>query len=420
MLSCLFVGSGEAAQVTFDSPTDQARITITEWACSSLFDFASADKANCTWVDAATVRISFGTITSAAQADGLLAVNGKVVLRGGLLRPLCLRSAEICLTDQTASESFVFARPPLIPIPPTVIVGGAQSVGLCTDITLDASGSYGSGGRPYKSLQWNVSAIAKVNQTLDTTEIKSLLDRFSAVRQVFGLINIKRNTVKVGQYSFTLRLTNFLGLSTSSTHRVAVTDDANMPTLTLVGPAYRNITASTPLTILSVASPSVCASSFAAIKYAWTVQLGNKTLALKSTSVDPSRFSLPAYSLIVGNLYTITVNATTKGSSVKASVFVFVAPGPVTAIILGSRARSVPQDKPFTLDGSISFDADTSSLKGLAYRVSNYSPPNSLVSSAIQSPFNMFTTSFISVDMHASIIGQLRSRVRTLQRCSHR
>lgn len=210
-----------------------------------------------------------------------------------------------------------------------------------------------------------------MNQPLNTTEILKFLDRFSVTYQVLGLATIKRKKLDVGQYSFTLRLTSFLGLRSSITHRVTVTDDSNIPTLSLVGPSYRTMIASSPLTILSAASPSVCASSFAAIKYVWTVQLNNLTTTIKSSSKDPTRFSLPAYSLEVGNLYKVTVTATSGSSSVTASVLVFVAPGPVTALILGSRARSIPRDKPFTLDGSISFDADTKSLAGLSYKVSS-------------------------------------------------
>ena len=130
--------------------------------------------------------------------------------------------------------------------------------------------------------------------------------------------------------------------------------------------------ASSPLTILSVATLTTCASG-AIVTFAWTVKNENRTAStyIKSSSLDPSIFAIPAYSLVVDNNYIITVTASTHASTVSTSTIVYVAHGVVTAVIVGGTYRSAPVDKVLLLDASSSYDSDYPQSSGstLSYQV---------------------------------------------------
>ena len=130
--------------------------------------------------------------------------------------------------------------------------------------------------------------------------------------------------------------------------------------------------ASSPLTILSVATLSSCASR-ASVTFTWIVRSGNQTAptSINSSSLDPSVFAIPSYGLVVDNVYTIMVTASTDMSTVSASTIVYVAHGVVTAVIVGGTHRSAPADKVLQLDASGSYDSDViqSSTSRLSYQV---------------------------------------------------
>ena len=177
-------------------------------------------------------------------------------------------------------------------------------------------------------------------------------------------------------YTIALSLTNFLGLTSFATVTITVNTDSNLPLLSVIGPSYRTIVASSPLTILSVATLTTCASG-AIVTFAWTVKNENRTAStyIKSSSLDPSIFAIPAYSLVVDNNYIVTVTASTHASTVSTSTIVYVAHGVVTAVIVGGTYRSAPVDKVLLLDASSSYDSDYPQSSGstLSYQVQQYS-----------------------------------------------
>jgi hypothetical protein len=184
--------------------------------------------------------------------------------------------------------------------------------------------------------------------------------------RLVGLLLFQRQT-----YTFTLSLTNFLGLSNFVTIVSVVGSDPNLPVLTIIGPSYQTIVPSSDLSILSAATLSSCASKATSVIYSWSVQKDGLTLSILSTSLDPTRFSLSAYTLEVGTAYTVTITASAGSSSSSASVIVFVNKGVVTAAVVGGYFRTASLDKIFTLDASISSDAAVSpaSASTLAYKV---------------------------------------------------
>ena len=131
--------------------------------------------------------------------------------------------------------------------------------------------------------------------------------------------------------------------------------------------------ASSPLTILSVATLSSCASRALPVAFVWAVKEGNSTANtdITSSSLDPSIFVVPSYELVVNTVYTITVTASANTSTVSASTIVYVAHGVVTAVIVGGTYRSAPVDKVLQLDASGSHDSDypQTSTSMLTYQV---------------------------------------------------
>ena len=71
-------------------------------------------------------------------------------LLGGLLGPACTSTNPNCqATSLKASTASVITAAPLQPSSPTVVLIAPQVSSLCANLTLDATGSYGNGGRLY-------------------------------------------------------------------------------------------------------------------------------------------------------------------------------------------------------------------------------------------------------------------------------
>jgi hypothetical protein len=355
--SSRFSDSGQAVVITFDSSTDQAGVITISWACSLLFTFTGASRTTCTWVNTSAVSASFGVVTDVASNVLYLSTGDSVTLNGGLLKAFCSGTASACASNPVASTMSVITLGPLNPSAPTVIVNAPRFLSFCNDLLLDATGSYGNGGRLYNAVVWTVSAS---DTTVDVSAIQAYLNSASASYQVSRLFSISSMMLIKATYTFTLSLTNFIGLSNFISIVTVVTSDHDTPILTVIGPLYQNIAASTALTILSAATLSSCASQLTTVMYSWSVQKDGLSFSLTSISLDPTRFSLPAYMLAVDTSYLITITVSVGNSSSSASVTVFVTKGFVTAAVIGGLTRTAPMDKILTLDASISSDAAVS------------------------------------------------------------
>ena len=378
MTSSQFSDSGQKVLVRFDSESDSGGIKAVTWPCSLLLNFIGSTTTLCTWIDAMTISLSFGVVMNSVDDSVLLTVGDDVTLRGGLLRAFCTADSNICSQNPSSTLKSVTIQGPAIPFIPTVILSAPHLVGSCANVTLDATASYGDGGRPFRSILWNVSGanygLTGSRVPVDTSSIESYLQRFSLQYQVDRPITISRHALSKASYTFTLTLTNFLGFSSTQTEVVVVGSDSNIPILSVLGPSYQVIVASSPLNIKSIATLSTCSSRSKSIEYSWTVQLESGAyVPVKSLSRDPSRFSIPAYSLLVDRTYTVTITAKAGPSSSSVSVSVYVAYGDLAAAVVGGYIRSSPVDKAFVLDASISTDADTPLLtkSTLTYQVRN-------------------------------------------------
>ena len=383
-LKAIFSDNGQTVLVTFDSPTDEAGLTTLSWPCKKVLDFGNKADSSCAWLNATTVSVTFAAMSLASNPASYLNVLDRITVVQGTLRAFCTSTASVCSSNPTAFGSLL-VQAPLKPAAPTVIISAPSKIGACANLSVDASGSYGNGGRPFKSVAWSLSTT----ESGDTTTILNYLDAYSAVNQVTLPFTISRSQLLPGTYSFSLRLTNFLGASTSTSVKTIVSADRSLPLLTIIGSAYQVITASQTLSILSTVSLSSCVPPMP-VKYKWFVQLSGQSTAIISTSTDPRTFSLSSYSLKVDNTYTIILNATTGTSTASESVQVYVAQGPVTAVVRGGYAQSIPLDQELILDASISQDANVQQSKTptLLYMVI-------LVPSSTSQPSYLFASKFL-------------------------
>ena len=363
-----------------------AGITAESWTCDTLFTFKNAVTASCSWQDATTVRMTFQSMNNAQDSRKNLIVGDTITLINGLIRAFCTSPTTACMRNPTATSTVLTVIRPADPSYPIVIINAPRKAGLCADLFLDVSSSYGSGGRPYNTVTWTVSGIYYENgaavSVVNTTSIEAYLNGYSAVYQVSRPITVPKRHLDLGTYTFTLTTQNFLGLESSKSFDVDITNSARSVAVTILGPTYLSEHASSQITLFALASVSACtksstststSTSSVAIKYAWHVQLGTKSVPVTSSSLDPSKFTLPPHALQVGRSYSITVTASERRLSSSATVTMFISQGRVIASIAGGYSRSNPVNKALVLDASASRDADVALglQSNLTYQVSS-------------------------------------------------
>jgi REJ domain len=373
ILSSKFSNSGQEVLVTFNKPTDLAGISAAIWPCTGLFGFIGAAITSCKWVNASAVIASFGVVKSVQTSVMYLSPGANVTLRAGLLRAYCTESVSFCFSNPTASSARVTTQAPSNPSRPTVVVSAPGTLGACSNLTLDATGSYGNGGRLYTTVVWTVTTTSTGIAAMSAAAIQKYLNTESTSYQVYQPITVDSSLLTRATYTITLALTNFLGLRSSEAVVITLSADRDLPSVSIIGPLFQNMPASQPLTILSAASLSACSSkdALAAVKYAWTVKSKFVDLALKTTSLDPSKFTLPAYALAFDETYVITITASSSTSSSFASTTVYIASGAIIAAVVGGYTRSSPVNKDLVLDASISYDSNISptAVSTLIYKV---------------------------------------------------
>ena len=360
--------SGQTVTITFNSPTDKGGILDATWPCDRLFTFIGASLSKCSWVSAITVSVSFPVVLDAASSAKYLRAGDAVTLRSSLLRAYCSGSVRTCALNPSSNANSFTVQVPLNPDQPTIVITAPNHIGACSDLSIDATASYGNGGRIYSAVVWTVSATQRVN----TSRVLNILRASSSVYQVYRPITLPKGILSPATYTFTLRLTNFLGSSTSKAFDVTVKNDQKDPDVTIIGSTFRTIFASSGFSIDSAASFSGCTAATSSLTFTWSVKLDGVDTAITSISSNPTKFILSPYTLAVDKTYTITVTATAAGGlSSSSTVTVYVARGALTALITGGSKRTVPVDKQLFLDATQSSDADMpkNTVSSLFYQV---------------------------------------------------
>ena len=346
LVSATFASDGGSATVSFSGATNQGGISSSQWPCYRIFNFTSVTSCTCSWINSSFVKIFFPTLSELP----LLAPGDFLTLLDSVLTASCTTGA-VCLNS---TRQAVQALSPLSPIAPVVVFNLPAVASTCDDLTIDASPSYGNGGRNYQYISW---ALSSTTTSANISKIIALLP--NTTHLLSAPVTVPKNLLTAGTVTLTLHLRNFLGQSGASTAIIDIIAGEAIPAVSILGSHSVTITPNSMLSIQTKTTPSSCASS-SIVTYTWHVYLSGVLQRMSSTSLSPSIFRANPYTFQVGNYYDILVNASTPGGSyATSSMQVFVASGQIVAIISGSSSVSVAVDRPLGIDASASYDENS-------------------------------------------------------------
>jgi hypothetical protein len=196
----------------------------------------------------------------------------------------------------------------------------------------------------------------------------SLLQQFvnNHSHEISPPMTIPSSLLAPGQsYNFIVMLCNFLSQCNQANQRVSVVFSV-IPTVVIPGSTMRSSGIYSVTSFSANASVSSCPgddqvpnSKIISFSYLWSVYKGTTVLSnIISTSKDPSKFVIPAYSFPeVNSFYEIRVTASYNGQSSTYSTQLFVTSGNLIPVLNGaSSGLLVREGSPLTVDGSRSYD----------------------------------------------------------------
>jgi hypothetical protein len=351
-ISAIFTNEGSSIIFKFDMATNQGKL-LNPFLCNNLFDFNCASLSVCQWLDSKTI------LGSVNGAEGCVIPGDLVVLaKNNNITLPC--SGSNCVSDGlSAFPKSLVMQAPASPVIPTIAVKLPSALGQCSSLLLDLSESLGSGGREWRNI------TIRASSSEDTAGLNHFLSRNFTVSPPTA-ISAAVFTAGVS-YSFQVLLCNFLGRCGHGSASVVVTQTF-LPTVTIDGSAVRNVLIAQPISLSSTASVANCNGNPSAlgINYVWKVMNNNLKVisSVSSTSRDPSRFTLPAFSFAANKIYKIQVSASFNQQVSSAFVQINTLSGALVAVILGSGNQVVRIGSSLTLDGSKSYDQDQYNVFG--------------------------------------------------------
>lgn len=370
--SAIFSSNGAYMDVIFNSETDyaagstdstlSASATSTGWDCSLLLTMSGSTLSTCQWISSTEVRVIFPVTSATVNTAALIVPGGTVTLVSGVLKAACSDAVSECSAYAYASSSSVTSEANASPESPTIVWNLPIVIGNCDNLTLDATGSYGNGGREWARIAYTLTATSNEGDDAgsDTTvsTIKSLyLDNLNDTATTTEIPGFYFNTSLT--YYFKLELENYYGSSGTSTVEILRDRSSSIPSISMVGSNDRTMNNGDALTLMVTGKVSAC-SDDVSLSYQWYIYQDTAYItSLSSSSNDPRKMTLDAYSLAVGSSYRFTVIVTTNsGQRANTSCDVLVESGLIHSVIAGGSMRNLPVDKAFTLDGSGSYDDD--------------------------------------------------------------
>jgi hypothetical protein len=350
--SVVFSSTGNSMSAYFDSSTNKGGITEVVWTCSRIFNFAGADRTSCVWLNASTVVMTFNY----ESGMSLVVPGGSVSVLNGTVQASCSSSASAC---PYVPPSGTNAVAPSNPLYPSIKISMPPTIGVCMNVSVDASSSYGSGGRDWMHVVWTVSA----GNGTDASAIQNALSFYTDISSPFVLDS---SLLGFTTYTITLGLTNFLGMTSyasSDVTKLYVNKTSSgvvtyQPTVDIMSSKFRTTKPANTFTARATATLPVCASG-QALTYSWYAYRNYiYQSSIKSSSADPRRLLIDQYTLSAGQSYQFVVTVTASGGgSGQALLQVYVESGGVEAVITGGTTRAVAIGLNVTLDAS--FSADT-------------------------------------------------------------
>jgi hypothetical protein len=366
-----FSDDGRTVVVSFNAATDKAGYSVA-FPCTGLLQFAGAEAASCTWIDASTIVIS-PVYVSSAPSD-ILVVNSAVRLVGSKVRAQC---GTACSSLPFAEAHSVEVAAPLAPAAPTVALSVPTTINSCDALLVDLTKSAGSGNRPWLS-SYEVTT-SPANSVAAGALLSFLTDQYT----IDPPVETPTGFLTAGlTYTIRARLCNFLGACSEDTASVIVSaSQQSTPVAAIVGAKSRTVQPSEELVLGASCYVLTCGSQSAGkdLQIAWSAQAITSTgssagapIALRTTSRDLSTLKLAPYTLPSDTAYRVTVTVATGSTSnlltASASAVVQVQPSAVVARLAGGSSITQSVSKPFTLDASGSaYEGKLGAAAGLSF-----------------------------------------------------
>ena len=356
LVSATFSNDGRLVSATFNTPTDRGEADNLlnfdkTFVCMDLFEFAGAsgDGSVCQWLSSKVIQISRGSV----------AVGSPLVLLPGKLKAMCPVDINCTNYPSNGNGSWVPVTVPATVLNPTPLISTAPRIGGCDDILLDTTLSHGHGGRPWASVQWEVSGEEfTVNPIKDTLMVQSQYGTTTS-----KLLRVPNALLGGGDITFTLTVVNFLGGISVASATVTVSADTRTPTISISGSSTLTVTRPTPINLFAIVSVPTCEGEVSkAVTYQWKVFSGISYIpSLTNSARDPRTFKLSGYQLESNSKYVIQVTASLDADPSRratASVTVLVGSSGVKATIAGGGRLSISTAVLTEIDASQSEDLD--------------------------------------------------------------
>jgi hypothetical protein len=349
-----FSSDGSNITVTFTSATNGGLLGITPFACSRGFNFTGATAAQCQWKSDLSALVIKPAFYTALQVGDL------ITLLPDFVKSAC-PSGTNCSSWLFSAISTVPITAPASAATPFILLTGPSAVGVCSNWTLDASGSRGSGGR-----KWLVGTI-RIDSSSNSSNLSRLRSYLNSAQVLHSLLTVMRVIVPYQYldpesiYSVNVKLCNFLGYCGQGRIALIVTASA-MPSVSIGSPPQRMQYTNQPLSFRALAYTYGCdgSTSSANLHFAWSLTARSQQNRLQVVSSATPFFALGAFILQPLNTYDVTVTARNIASGLlsSATVSVTILRGKVIAAVSGSSYRSVRVSEGIEMDGSGSYDTD--------------------------------------------------------------
>jgi hypothetical protein len=373
LASATMSNDGTSALIQFSAATNLggSKIGLSKFSCSQLLRFnysggtsVSSTGVSCQWgQDLSSLTVYLGAAVSLSPGDYITLLPKK-------LKAYC--SASVVSTCDSWSYVDSTATPLLSPSNPTtplVQMSVPSMLGACDSMTIDLSASTGSGGRQWVQPTFRVtSANTAANASVLATYLNSgySFKPPTAVPHTY--------LVPGHAYSITVTLCNFL-LACSSASATVVVLNQLAPSVIISGSSQLSMLTTSTLSVSASAFTRSCGGSvtYNNLGVTWAIALASdgSSVSVNSLSSNPSKLILAAYSLAASTAYTVTATVTdsTTFKSSSTSISVAVGLSSIYARVLGGSVRSFRIFDTFSLDGSISYDADQENFgnAGLTY-----------------------------------------------------
>jgi hypothetical protein len=357
--------SGQTLTATFSATIDvinEPQFTSFIWNCSDLLEFTGAESAGCLWLSSSAIRVIRNHYEMSSKT---LLPSQNMTLRSGILFVSCGSDCRISVPSST-----VIISRPLEILKPTVVLLGPAQLTLCHNLTLDATLSTGNAGAPWKTMEWTVISA-------DGSGVDELLTFLQSFSDTFELMVIPSSLLRETTYSISLGLRNILqSLSEPlafKTIQIVVQSGASLD-VSIQGSSQVSIQRSQSISRTAFASLTMCSAQggvsqiIPSYNYQWSVRQNSGIFMTGTSSRDPRVFLANSNTFQTASTYTvvITVTASSSGTTLmKSSSFALnIIPSPLVALINQTKKGSLTYNtfSPLLLDGSMSYDPDSSSL----------------------------------------------------------